>query len=102
MHGRNFIRRSLLVKQHGAILGMQMRWNRPVGTNILAQARRSGECNERTRNLEIPRCAIAHLRFDAEPVIGSAKRPAPLASPRNDGEEPPVNAFLTIKRAKIA
>ena len=55
MHGGNFIRRSLLVKQYGAILGMQMRWNRTVGANIWPKPVVPGrECNERTRNLEIP------------------------------------------------
>jgi hypothetical protein len=28
-----------------------------------------------TRNLEIPRCAIAHLRSGPEPVIGRRKAP---------------------------
>src|SRR5438034_1638851 len=30
---------------------------------------------ERTRNLEIPRCAIAHLRSGPEPVIGRRRAP---------------------------
>jgi hypothetical protein len=29
---------------------------------------------------------LCHSGFDAEPVIGPAKRPDPLASPRNDEE----------------
>jgi hypothetical protein len=66
VHGGNFIRRSLLVKQYGAILGMQMQRNRTVGANILAQVRRYGARLQRA-NPE-PRDS----GFDA------------FASPRND------------------
>src|SRR5216683_6114450 len=34
-----------------------------------------GASKTRTRNLEIPRCAIAHLRSGPEPVIGRRKAP---------------------------
>jgi hypothetical protein len=34
-----------------------------------------GDAKHRTRNLEIPRCAIAHLRSGPEPVIGRRKAP---------------------------
>ena len=59
MHGGNFAACSPLVKQHGAILGMQN--------------------------------AVQQKTFCTSSTCGGM-----------NGEEPPVNAFLTIKRAKIA
>src|SRR5450631_1227395 len=47
---------------------------------------RGGEA--RTRNLEIPRYAIAHLRSGPEPVIGRRKAPTPLGPSRNEAGEP--------------
>ena len=42
-------------------------------------ARHSGAHEVRTRNPGIPRCAIAHLKFDAEPVIGTRCGPGGIA-----------------------
>jgi hypothetical protein len=72
VHGRNFVARSLAVNRHGAILGMQ---------NAVQQNQPSfrGDAQHRTRNLEVP---------------GSLRAP--------ERQRPPVNAFLTINRAKIA
>jgi hypothetical protein len=38
---------------------------------------------DQTRNLQIPRCAIAHLRFARSPSSGRALR-GPVGPPRND------------------
>jgi hypothetical protein len=50
------------------------------GFDVIAERKRPrtlsfrGDAKHRTRNLEIPRCAIAHLRSGPEPVIGRRKR----------------------------
>src|SRR5476651_2863920 len=65
---------SFQATRRGTVLAVSSQLDR---TRIGArQARRhSGACEARTRNLEIPRCAIAHLRSGPEPVIGRRKAP---------------------------
>ena len=91
MHISNFIARGLGVKQHGAILGMQMQCNRTGRTSP-----RQSVIPGLSANL---RCAIAHQEISIRLLRDSGF--AAGAAPRNDVMGA-VNAFLTINWAKIA
>ena len=73
MHGRNFIRRSLLVKQYGAILGMQMQRNR-TGRTSPRQSVIPGRALARTSDAQLH---IGESRSDYCEIPGSplARRP---------------------------
>src|ERR1700676_1724660 len=63
-----------------------------VNGGLFRTSFRGASQSERTRNLEIPRCGVAHLRSGPEPVIGRRKSADPLGPSRNDtlGRENPV------------
>ena len=87
MHGGNFCARSSAVKQHGAILGMQMHRNR-----IVFALRHSGAMHSIEPGIS--------MRLPRDSGFVAARRPQTRQLARRGMTT--VNPLLTINRAKFA